>query len=111
MGTKKTIYNNLQHLQINNDKTKIDNDMKNPWNRTYYHFGLSQCNPEHIVPPLGFIITGVYRFAQFYISGELFNIFCKKSNSRKKYNCKNNIRNIIHIVILYFSAGSSSGMA
>ena len=69
MGSGNTVDHNLQHFDIDQDKSGIYHDMQDTRYRPLNHFALPDGNSQHSFPALPLVVVNLKVTAGFYVPG------------------------------------------
>src|SRR5690554_3834270 len=92
MGTKQTIYHNLQHFNIDNDEAQINKKVQQSRKWPFKHFFLPKGNQQHCFPTESRLVISAFSPPQSYIADDFPCIVSGKSNRRQQQYSKNDLR-------------------
>ena len=88
VGPEKTVDDNFQQFDIDDNKTDVNNDVEQSGNGSFDHFGLSKSNHGHVFPTQFRIVFAIYVRAKIDVSDDFFYVQIKITKSCNQENCK-----------------------
>jgi hypothetical protein len=70
MRSQQTINQNLQHLDVDQHKAYVNQNMEKSSYRTFNHLALTHRNPSHLLPSRRWIVRQIQLLTQKYIPAD-----------------------------------------